>query len=100
MIAMRMRHSIAVLYVLAIVAGVASASCFVMQGGFGGGHGDCDVVLWVLSLPWTLIPWPGVVQNSDFVRLTFLPFVLNMVTIALLHAGTHRMVRTRAAPNA
>jgi hypothetical protein len=78
-----MRTSIAILYAASIVGGVVSATCFITQNGFGGGHGDWDVVLWSLSLPWTLIRWPEAVQKSDFVRLTVLPFVLNMLIITL-----------------
>lgn len=86
-----------VLYFASMAAGVLSAVCFVVQGGFGGGHGDWDVVLWALSLPWTFISWPDFIQRSDFVRLTLLPFVLNVLSITLVRAALNRRSRLRRA---
>lgn len=97
---MAMRRSILFLYAVAMVAGIVSATCFLIQGGFGGGHGDWDAVLWLLSLPWALIAWPEVVQNADFVRLTLLPSILNMLAITVLRAALDRRIRSSAVPRA
>jgi hypothetical protein len=94
---MRKSRGLSILYAAAIVAGAISAMCFMVQGGFGGGHGDWDVVLWELSLPWTLICWPNVIQSSDFVRLTLLPFFLNVLSITVTRGVLTLLERSRSA---
>lgn len=79
-----MPRTMAVLYVAATVAGVTSAMCFVVQGGFGGGHGDWDGVIWALSFPWSRISWPDAIQKSDFIMLIMFPFLLNVLSITLV----------------
>lgn len=79
-----MTRGIRSLYVLCLLIAAVSLAAFAMQGGFGGGHGDWDRVLWVLALPWALIPWPAVVLRHDLVWLTLLPFVLNVLVVTLL----------------
>jgi hypothetical protein len=92
---MRMRWVIVTLYAIAVLVGVVSATCLVAQGGFGGGDGDWDSVLWALSLPWALIAWPDLIQNDDLVRLSVLPFVLNLLTITLIRVVVRRVHQVR-----
>ena len=74
-----------------VVMGITAMSSvlFVGQGGFGGGHGDFDTVIFVLGLPWAGIPWPAFLTKHDFVWLIGLPFTLNMLSITLV-AGWRR----------
>jgi hypothetical protein len=74
---------------IVLTIGAVSASCFLAQGGFGGGHGNFDRVIFVLSLPWSLIPWPDFVMTSDIVWLVVLPVVLN-AGVALLAGALFR----------
>ncbi|MBV9497194.1 MAG: hypothetical protein JOZ54_23365 [Acidobacteria bacterium] len=85
------------LYIATVLIGVTSATGFILQGGFGGGHGDWDLVIWLSSLPWILIAWPKVVPMSDAVRMTLLPFILNMLTITVLRAILKKRSRSSAA---
>jgi len=72
-----------VLLSTAVLVAVVATMCFGMQGGFGGGHGDLDLVLFILALPWSLVPWPELIVSIDFVWLVLLPFVLNVAAIIL-----------------
>lgn len=83
-------RAMTIVYVASIIVGIVSGACLILQGGFGGGHGDWDRVLYVLSFPWILIPWPDVVQMSDFVRFTLLPFVFNLLSITLVRGAMNR----------
>lgn len=69
-----------------IVLGIAAvASClYAIQGGFGGGSGMYDRVLFVLGLPWILAPWPRLAGGLDYVWLIVLPLILNMTCVAVL----------------
>jgi hypothetical protein len=69
-----------------LAMGAVSATCFLVQGGFGGGHGNFDRVIFVLSLPWSLIPWPDFVMMSDVVWLLILPVVLNAGVVVSIGA--------------
>ena len=60
---------------------VISSALFAAQGGFGGGHGRFDGALFVLGLPWVLIPWPESMAWSDYLRLVALPFGFNVCTV-------------------
>lgn len=97
---MRTSRGTLILYMAAIVTGAVSALCFMVQGGFGGGHGDWDIVIGVLSLPWALISWPDFVENSDFVSLTLLPFLMNMLSITLVRGVLTRSGRSRPVAGA
>jgi len=68
------------------VTGVAviATALFFAQHGFGGGHGNFDQVLFVLSLPWSTIPWPSAFSRSDFTWLVALPFILNLAVVAIV----------------
>ncbi|HWS71509.1 MAG TPA: hypothetical protein VN605_05315, partial [Thermoanaerobaculia bacterium] len=74
------------LVVICSAAALLSAGCFGIQGGFGGGHGDLDWLMFVLGLPWTVIPWPTIMLDHDFFWLVLLPFVFNMAAIATVAA--------------
>jgi hypothetical protein len=71
---------------LVLVAAIAATSSvlFLRQGGFGGGHGDFDKVIFVLALPWSEIPWPEFLTKHDFVWLVGLPLLLNVATVLVL----------------
>jgi hypothetical protein len=86
----------AVIIAVLIAAGMALSSTllFSVQGGFGGGHGDSDWIIFVLGLPWAALPWPEFLIKHDFVWLIALPFVLNFVSI-LAVAGTLRFWRDK-----
>ena len=85
------------LFLSALVVALAATSCFLAQGGFGGGHGDLDRVLFALALPWSLIPWPQPFVSVDFGWLILMPFILNVTTIAV---GSYvvRRIKQRERP--
>ncbi|HEY0158467.1 MAG TPA: hypothetical protein VGF28_14385 [Thermoanaerobaculia bacterium] len=71
--------------------GAISATCFLVQGSFGAGHGGTlDRVIFISALPWSLVPWP---VRSDFVSLVLLPVVLNASIVAGLRALMRRRQR-------
>jgi hypothetical protein len=63
---------------------VVATGLFFAQGGFGGGHGSFDQVLFVLALPWSMVPWPEPLTTNDFTWLVVLPFFLNLAVVAVL----------------
>jgi hypothetical protein len=75
---------LALLGVTALAAG--SSFLFLTQGGFGGGHGDFDTVLFIMGLPWAAFRWPSVFIQHDFVWLVALPFCMNVITLLGLAA--------------
>lgn len=79
---MRSRINFVLLFAAVLIAVVATV-CFTIQGGFGGGHGDLDYVLFILGLPWSLVPWPAPIMKVDFVWVVLMPFMLNVVTILI-----------------
>ena len=54
---------------------------FILNHGFGGGHGVYDSALGILALPWVLIPWPSFLFRYDFVWLVLIPLVLNLLVV-------------------
>jgi hypothetical protein len=73
------------------VTAAISSGLFWKQGGFGGGHGDFDSVIFVLGLPWAGISWPELLAKHDFVWLIGLPFTLNVVLVLLIAVVVRRM---------
>jgi hypothetical protein len=73
-------------FVLALIglAAATSSVLFLIQGGFGGGHGRFDRAIGILGFPWVLIPWPDVFFRFDFVPLVLLPFVINLGIVTAL----------------
>jgi hypothetical protein len=72
------------LWVLVLLAGATAAVLFVVQGGFGGGHGRFDQAIAILGFPWTLIPWPDALYKVAIVPLVFVPFVINVGLVGIL----------------
>jgi hypothetical protein len=83
------------LYLVAVIVTLVSFTCFAVQGGFGGGHGSLDRIIFVLALPWALIEWPGFVMAQDLVWLILVPFALNLAAIFLLTALSGALGRAR-----
>ncbi len=82
-----MRRAIRVLVFVDVGIFVLASALFLLQGGFGGGHGRWDRALGVLGLPWALIPWPHLVYTSDYLWLVLVPFAMNSVVVALCALG-------------
>jgi hypothetical protein len=62
-----------------IALGVVAGALFLLQGGFGGGHGDFDPAIGLLGLPGILVTayfqaWP-----NDFLGAVLLPAIMNFV---------------------
>ena len=78
--------------VLALVASGTAAVLFYKQGGFGGGHGEYDAIIYWLGTPGIQIiiarvP-PTYLQNaSDFQLVVLFPFAINLVIAAVLGAA-------------
>jgi hypothetical protein len=70
-----------------------AAVAFVVQGGFGAGHGPLDTVLYVAGLPFMalltasdgLLPDP-LWRTGDFLPIVVVPGVLNVALFALVRA--------------
>lgn len=79
---------VARLLVLPVVGIAVAAGClYGMQGGFGAGHGQFDVALVALGLPWTLLPFPGVLTRHDYWWLILWPLALNLVAVCVALLG-------------
>jgi hypothetical protein len=76
---------------------VLSAGSFLLEGGFGGGHGNLDIVIFVVGLPWDIIPWPPFVAAHDFVWLIVLPLVLDVAVFVVAHLTFARSRERRSA---
>ncbi|MCU1336316.1 MAG: hypothetical protein JWO19_1897 [Bryobacterales bacterium] len=58
-----------------------SAVLFVVQGGFGGGHGRFDWFIGIVGLPWILLPWPEGFVNFEPVWLLAAPFLIDILLV-------------------
>ncbi|MBZ5531788.1 MAG: hypothetical protein LAO20_10180 [Acidobacteriia bacterium] len=69
--------------------GLISTALFFYQGGFGGGHGRFDQIIFYLGLPSILfleqVPFPKLFERSDLLQIIWVPTVIN---VFLLAAGT------------
>ena len=81
-----MKRLLHIALALVILAGAASTLLFLIQGGFGGGHGRFDRTIVVLGLPWILISWPEFLYRHDSIWLLVLPFVINLSIVGGLLA--------------
>jgi hypothetical protein len=78
------------LWSIVILAGGLEFGLFLMQGGFGAGHGRFDRALVWLSFPWSLIPWPEIVIKSDFIWLVLIPISINVIFVLALTIAVRR----------
>ena len=71
--------------VVPVAVGLLASLLFVLQGGFGAGHGRFDQVLWLLGLPSSLlllVPASSVVlTDSDFVNIIVFPTCINLLLL-------------------
>jgi len=81
-----MKRLLQIALALVILAGATSTLLFLIQGGFGGGHGRFDCAIAILGLPWILVPWPEFLYRHDSIWLLVLPFVLNLSIVGGLLA--------------
>jgi hypothetical protein len=70
---------------LALLAFAISCILFEVNGGFGGGHGDHDLMIGLLSLPWSLAI-SAIADNlpmklSDRAIFVMLPAAFNLAVI-------------------
>jgi hypothetical protein len=86
------------LLLLPIAVGLLATSIYFWQGGFGGGHGTFDRILFTLALPWCLLPLPESFFKSDILWLIVAPFILNLLLAALLTGWLRR--RSKLSPPA
>ena len=82
-----MKNGIKIALLLTTAIAAMSSVLFLKQGGFGGGHGDFDKIIFILGLPWVGMPWPASFSKHDFIWLIGLPFCLNIATILLITTG-------------
>jgi len=82
---MTLREKLArLLWLVPLALGLPSTLIYFGQGGFGGGHGSYDRLLFALGLPWCLLPLPGLFHSSDLIWLIAVPFVINSMIFSLL----------------
>ncbi len=72
-----MTRGLITIFGIALVATVL----FVVNHGFGAGHGNYDLALGILGLPWILLPWPQFLRQHDFAWLVVVPFGLNYLLV-------------------
>lgn len=77
--------------IVASVLALISMALFSVQGGFGGGHGSFDLVIFAAGLPWSLLH----LSQSDFLSMIAAPFVLNVTSILLIAAIVKTRLRMR-----
>lgn len=80
-------------------AGAVSTTLYLAQGGFGGGHGRFDLPIFLLGLPWDLLP--AILPESlwsDFWCLVGLPCFLNIGTVLAVSAAARRLRSRTKAP--
>ncbi len=68
---------------------------YAVQGGFGGGHGRFDLAIYVLGVPWVLVPWPDWSYARDFHWLILIPFVMNSAVVGVVVATGRGLARLR-----
>ena len=91
---MRFREKLAQrLWLLPIALVLISTLIYFAQGGFGGGHGSFDRLLFILGLPWCLLPLPGPFHRSDLIWLIAVPFLINSMLVSLLTLWLRKPLR-------
>jgi hypothetical protein len=84
---------------LAVVLIAFAVSCilFKANGGFGGGHGDHDPAIFLLSLPWSLgisaLPETVAIHLSDRSIFVISPAALNLTVIGGIWLSMQRRKR-------
>jgi hypothetical protein len=71
-------------FIVVSVITLLATVLFILNRGFGGGHGTYDSALGILALPWILLPLPGFLFKYDFVWLVLTPFILNFLAVLVL----------------
>lgn len=80
-----------------IAAAAVATILFVLQGGFGGGHGDFDAAIVMLGVPASLlmlwIPVPEVLGSSDLALKVLTPALVNWALWRLAITAVNRRRR-------
>jgi hypothetical protein len=70
---------------LLVCAGtLTSTLMFIGQGGFGGGHLRFDRLLYVLGLPWILLPFPKSLMEYGFIWVVAIPWIMNGLLLLII----------------
>jgi len=92
-----MKGTIISLMAVSAVAGLSTV-LYILQGGFGAGHGRYDVAVFFLGLPWVFL-MPDSAMGLYAFWLIGLPWLLNVLTVIiiafLIRARRARRNRTR-----
>jgi hypothetical protein len=67
-----------------LLCGLLATAVFVLQGGFGGGHGSFDGLIFLLGLPCNLVVTELPLTGHDLADLIWIPTALNMVLFATI----------------
>lgn len=82
-----------------IVLGTFATVLFLMQGGFGGGHGKFDGLIVVLMLPAIAIvegaPLPESIIRFDYLLIIAIPTLVNLMVLWLIRRVLMRRRRPR-----
>lgn len=74
--------------VVPLICGLTATAMFVMQGGFGGGHGPYDFFIGVLGLPsislMEMLPLPDLIGEYDVLLVVWIPAIFNTLLFSLL----------------
>jgi hypothetical protein len=92
-VGVEMSTPLRLVWIVVLLAGALSATMFVAQGGFGGGHGKFDPVLILLGLPWSILPLPEVISEHDALRIVATPVLANAVLLGTLTAVLRKRTR-------
>lgn len=75
------------LVLVPILAALVATCLFLLQGGFGGGHGRLDLPIALLGFPAVLfiekMPHPAAVERHDLALIIWWPAALNVVIWAI-----------------
>jgi hypothetical protein len=83
------------LVLIPVLAAMIATGLFVAQGGFGGGHGDLDRMIWVLGFPgMVLAGWaPASLASHDLLLLVWWPALWNVLLWAAIASVISRFRR-------
>jgi hypothetical protein len=74
--------------VVPLICGLAATAMFIMQGGFGGGHGPYDYLIGILGLPSILLmemlPLPDPILEYDILLVVWIPVFVNTLLFSLV----------------
>jgi hypothetical protein len=99
---MRLHRWEKILLMLPLAAAIAATALYLIQGGFGAGHGQFDLAIYLLGLPsilWVDYIWPVSGPSArDWLSVVIVPPAVMNLLLAIGVIGLVRLVRGRSRP--